>query len=89
MRPAVTVLTSLSDSDLAAVGQTPSAGQQVLRLAQLTKSSGLDGVVCSAHEIAPLRAALGPNFMLVVPGIRPTGSDLGDQRRVRAFGAGR
>jgi orotidine-5'-phosphate decarboxylase len=79
---AVTVLTSLSDSDLAAVGQTPSAGQQVLRLAQLTKSCGLDGVVCSAHEIAPLRAALGPDFLLVVPGIRPAGSDLGDQHRV-------
>src|SRR5476649_1764046 len=53
---AVTVLTSLSDNDLAAVGQTPSAGQQVLRLAGLAKSCGLDGVVCSAHEIAPLRA---------------------------------
>ena len=79
---AVTVLTSLSDADLAAVGQTFSAGEQVLRLAQLTKSSGLDGVVCSAHEIAPLRAALGPDFMLVVPGIRPAGSDLGDQQRV-------
>jgi orotidine-5'-phosphate decarboxylase len=79
---AVTVLTSLSDSDLAAVGQTPSAGEQVLRLAQLTKSSGLDGVVCSAHEIAPLRAALGSDFLLVVPGIRPAGTALGDQQRV-------
>jgi orotidine-5'-phosphate decarboxylase len=64
------------------VGQTPSAGEQVLRLAQLTKASGLDGVVCSALEIAPLRAALGPDFLLVVPGIRPAGSDLGDQQRV-------
>jgi orotidine-5'-phosphate decarboxylase len=81
---AVTVLTSLSDSDLAAVGQTPSAGEQVLRLAQLAKSCGLDGVVCSAHEIAPLRAALGPDFLLVVPGIRPAGSDLADQHRVMA-----
>jgi orotidine-5'-phosphate decarboxylase len=79
---AVTVLTSLSDHDLSTVGQAPSAGEQVLRLAQLTKSSGLDGVVCSAHEIAALRAALGPDFLLVVPGIRPAGSDLGDQRRV-------
>ncbi len=79
---AVTVLTSLSDSDLAAVGQAPSAGEQVLRLAQLAKSCGLDGVVCSALEIAPLRAALGRDFMLVVPGIRPAGSDLGDQHRV-------
>lgn len=79
---AVTVLTSLSDHDLAAVGQTPSSAEQVLRLAQLTKASGLDGVVCSAHEIAPLRAALGADFMLVVPGIRPAGSALGDQSRV-------
>jgi orotidine-5'-phosphate decarboxylase len=79
---AVTVLTSLSDSDLASVGVSASAGEQVLRLAQLTKASGLDGVVCSAHEIAPLRAALGPDFLLVVPGIRPKGSELGDQHRV-------
>ena len=79
---AVTVLTSLSDHDLALVGQTPSAGEQVLRLAQLTREAGLDGVVCSAHEIAALRAALGPDFMLVVPGIRPKGADLGDQQRV-------
>jgi len=79
---AVTVLTSLSDADLSAVGQTPSAGDQVLRLAHLAKSCGLDGVVCSAHEIAPLRAALGSDFMLVVPGIRPAGSALGDQHRV-------
>ena len=79
---AVTVLTSLNDSDLLAVGQTPSSGEQVLRLAQLAKSCGLDGVVCSAHEIAALRAALGPDFLLVVPGIRPAGSAQGDQRRV-------
>lgn len=79
---AVTVLTSLHDSDLLAVGQIPSAGEQVLKLAQLARSCGLDGVVCSAHEIAALRAALGPDFLLVVPGIRPAGSALGDQRRV-------
>jgi orotidine-5'-phosphate decarboxylase len=79
---AVTVLTSLSDEDLVAVGQTPPAQGQVLRLATLTRDCGLDGVVCSAHEIAPLRAALGPDFLLVVPGIRPAGSDLGDQQRV-------
>jgi orotidine-5'-phosphate decarboxylase len=79
---AVTVLTSLADDDLVAVGQTPPAADQVLRLATLTKHCGLDGVVCSAHEITPLRAALGPDFLLVVPGIRPAGSDMGDQRRV-------
>jgi orotidine-5'-phosphate decarboxylase len=79
---AVTVLTSLNDEDLIAVGQTPPAADQVLRLATLTKQCGLDGVVCSAHEIAPLRAALGPDFLLAVPGLRPAGAEVGDQRRV-------
>ena len=79
---AVTVLTSLSDGDLAAVGQHPPAADQVLRLAKLVKACGLAGAVCSAHEIAPLRAALGKDFMLVVPGIRPQGAALGDQTRV-------
>ena len=79
---AVTVLTSLDDTDLMAVGQVPPACDQVVRLATLTRDCGLDGVVCSAHEIAPLRAALGPDFLLVVPGIRPAGSAVGDQRRV-------
>ena len=79
---AVTVLTSLSDEDLTMVGQMPPARDQVLRLAALTRECGLDGVVCSAHEIAPLRAALGDDFLLVVPGIRPAGSALGDQQRV-------
>jgi orotidine-5'-phosphate decarboxylase len=91
---AVTVLTSLTDGDLLAVGQTPSSGEQVLKLAQLAKASGLDGVVCSAHEIAALRAAIAKDFLLVVPGIRPAGSALGDQKRVmgpaeaQAAGAG-
>ena len=79
---AVTVLTSLSDGDLAAVGQHPPAADQVLRLAKLVKACGLDGAVCSAHVIAPLRAALGKDFMRVVPGIRPQGAALGDQTRV-------
>lgn len=79
---AVTVLTSLDDSDLAAVGQTPPAGDQVKRLAALTQSCGLDGVVCSAHEAAALRALCGPDFRLVVPGIRPKGAEVGDQKRV-------
>jgi orotidine-5'-phosphate decarboxylase len=79
---AVTVLTSLDDGDLATVGQTPPAADQVARLAKLTKSAGLDGVVCSAHEAASLRAALGPDFKLIVPGIRPAGAATGDQKRV-------
>jgi orotidine-5'-phosphate decarboxylase len=79
---AVTMLTSLGDEDLPSVGLTPPVGDQVLRLASLTQQCGLDGVVCSAHEIARLRSELGPDFLLVVPGIRPAGAEVGDQRRV-------
>lgn len=79
---AVTVLTSLDDSDLDAVGQRGPAAEQVVRLAQLTKRSGLDGVVCSSREIGAIRKACGADFQLVVPGIRPVGGELGDQKRV-------
>ena len=79
---AVTMLTSLSDEDLPTVGLSPPVGDQVLRLASLARQCGLDGVVCSAHEIARLRSELGPDFLLVVPGIRPAGAAAGDQRRV-------
>jgi orotidine-5'-phosphate decarboxylase len=79
---AVTMLTSLSDEDLPSVGLVPPVADQVLRLASLAQQCGLDGVVCSAHEIARLRSELGPEFLLVVPGIRPAGSAVGDQRRV-------
>jgi orotidine-5'-phosphate decarboxylase len=67
---------------LPSVGLTPPVGDQVLRLASLAQQCGLDGVVCSAHEITRLRAELGPDFLLVVPGIRPAGVAVGDQRRV-------
>jgi orotidine-5'-phosphate decarboxylase len=79
---AVTLLTSLADEDLPSLGLQPPVGDQVVRLATLARDCGLDGVVCSAHEIARLRQELGPDFLLVVPGIRPAGSALGDQRRV-------
>jgi orotidine-5'-phosphate decarboxylase len=79
---AVTVLTSLSEADLGAVGQRGPAQDQVLRLATLTRDCGLAGVVCSAHEIALLRQTMGPDFLLVVPGIRPKGAAVGDQQRV-------
>jgi orotidine-5'-phosphate decarboxylase len=82
----VTVLTSIDDSLLSAVGQRGPAAEQVVRLARLAKQSGLDGVVCSAHEIAPLREACGREFSLVVPGIRPAGANLADQRRVMTPG---
>jgi orotidine-5'-phosphate decarboxylase len=79
---AVTVLTSLDDGVLDSVGQRGPAAEQVARLAALTKASGLDGVVCSAHELATVRAACGPDFLTIVPGIRPAGAAVGDQKRV-------
>lgn len=78
----VTVLTSLSDADLAELGYAESVRQRVLRLAALAKDSGLDGVVCSAMEAPALRRAHGRGFCLVTPGIRLAGDDAGDQRRV-------
>lgn len=79
---AVTILTSLSDHDLIELGITSSVEEQVLRLAELTKSTGLDGIVCSAQEVRKLRRQLGQNFKLITPGIRPAGSDSDDQKRV-------
>jgi len=78
----VTVLTSIDDGMLESVGQRGPASAQVVRLAQLAKRCGLAGVVCSAHEISVLRQACGKDFLLVVPGIRPAGAELADQRRV-------
>jgi orotidine-5'-phosphate decarboxylase len=79
---AVTVLTSLDDADLHATGIAASAPQQAQRLARLTADHGLDGVVCSAAEAPSLRAAFGPQFTLVTPGIRPAGSPKDDQARI-------
>ena len=79
---AVTVLTSLDDAGLERVGQKGPAGAQVERLAGLANACGLDGVVCSAHEIALVKKAAGAEFLAVVPGIRPAGAALGDQKRV-------
>lgn len=83
---AVTVLTSLDDGDLEAVGQRGPAGAQALRLARLAQDAGCDGVVCSPLEIAAIRRACGPGFLLVVPGIRPAGSAGDDQKRVMTPG---
>ena len=79
---AVTVLTSMDEQDLQGLGITVSPQEQVKLLAQLTKDSGLDGVVCSAQEAQSLKAQLGEEFKLVTPGIRPVGSDAGDQKRI-------
>ena len=78
----VTVLTSLDDDDLDAVGQRGPASDQTVRLANLARDSGLDGVICSPREIAALRTACGSDFLLVVPGIRPTWAAADDQKRI-------
>ncbi|WP_336993510.1 orotidine-5'-phosphate decarboxylase [Lelliottia amnigena] len=79
---AVTVLTSMDASDLLDLGVTLSPADQAERLARLTQNCGLDGVVCSAQEAVRFKSALGNNFKLVTPGIRPQGSEAGDQRRI-------
>ncbi|MBL0141263.1 MAG: orotidine-5'-phosphate decarboxylase [Betaproteobacteria bacterium] len=78
----VTVLTSLSDAELAGIGFAGSAAENVQRLARLAAASGLDGVVCSAHEAGMLRQAIGDHFVTVTPGIRLPGEAKGDQSRV-------
>lgn len=78
----VTVLTSMNAAELANTGITDEPEVQVLRLARLAGKAGLAGVVCSAWEINAIREACGPDFQLVVPGIRPAGADHGDQKRV-------
>ncbi|MEI6985464.1 MAG: orotidine-5'-phosphate decarboxylase [Rhodospirillaceae bacterium] len=78
----VTVLTSLTDRELYTVGQAIPVGDQVARLAALAQDAGLDGVVCSPHEIAIVRAQSKPGFTIMVPGIRPASSLYGDQKRV-------
>ncbi|GAB2900264.1 orotidine-5'-phosphate decarboxylase [Microbulbifer echini] len=77
----VTVLTSTTPEELAAAGVATPLGEHVLDLAVKARSCGLDGVVCSAREAKSLKAACGSDFKLVTPGIRPRGSDTGDQRR--------
>jgi len=78
----VTVLTSLSAQDFAELGCQRDIPGQVMTLATLCEQSGLDGVVCSAREADMLRREMPRDFRLVTPGIRPAGSDAGDQRRV-------
>jgi len=78
---AVTVLTSLDIQDMKEIGWQGSVEDNVLRLAELTHSAGLDGVVCSPREVVLLRARFGPDFQLVTPGIRPAGAGMNDQSR--------
>lgn len=79
---AVTVLTSMNEHELACIGLNVSPAEQVVRLGKLTQACGVPGVVCSAHEIPLLRKACGPDFKLVVPGIRPKDSAADDQKRI-------
>ena len=79
---AVTVLTSLNDDDMAILGINYPVKDLVKNLAKLTKDSGLAGVVCSAEEIVLVRKVCGKDFIIIVPGIRPEGSQKDDQKRV-------
>ncbi|HEV8548171.1 MAG TPA: orotidine-5'-phosphate decarboxylase [Polyangiaceae bacterium] len=80
---AVTVLTSLDDADLRAVGVSDATGPQALRLAKLAVAAGVPGLVCSAAEVRALREALGPEIVLVTPGIRlADNTKADDQKRV-------
>jgi orotidine-5'-phosphate decarboxylase len=78
----VTVLTSMAEDDLAAVGMDTDMQAQVARLAKLAKECGLDGVVCSPKEIRLVKEACGPDFKCIVPGIRPVWSSANDQKRI-------
>ncbi len=82
----VTVLTSMDDADLAAAGYAPSVEDLVAARARDAVAAGMDGIVCSPAEAARLRAAVGPDLVLVTPGVRPRGTDAGDQKRVMTPG---
>jgi len=84
---AVTVLTSLDAAELSALGVAADPLAQVLRLASLAVEAGARALVCSPQEVAAVRAEVGPDVLLVTPGIRPAGGDLGDQSRVATPGA--
>lgn len=78
----VSILTSLNQEGLKEIGITKNLNEEVVALTRLAKSSGLDGIVASTHEIKQIRNQYGSDFIIVTPGIRPTGSMLDDQKRV-------
>ena len=77
----ITVLTSLDQTDLQQIGVSASPDQQVTRLASLANASGIDGIVCSPHEIVAVRTHCGKDFTIITPGIRPHASPQNDQKR--------
>jgi orotidine-5'-phosphate decarboxylase len=83
---AVTCLTSLDQKDLGDIGVTRVLAEQVAALGTLAVNSGADGIVCSPQEVAAMRQRLGPKALLITPGVRPAGADVGDQKRVATPG---
>jgi orotidine-5'-phosphate decarboxylase len=83
---AVTVLTSLDEAALAAIGLVGPSRDAVRRLAALSVAAGAGAIVCSPHEVAAVRAEVGPDVVLITPGVRPAGSDTQDQARVATPG---
>ncbi|WP_036289187.1 orotidine-5'-phosphate decarboxylase [Methylosinus sp. PW1] len=83
---AVTVMTSYDDSDLAEAGYSVGVAELVSRRATQAKNAGIDGLILSPQEVAPMRALVGPKMALVTPGVRPAGAALGDQKRVMTPG---
>lgn len=86
---AVTVLTSLDDGDLADIGAVGPVAELVLRRARLAVAAGCHGVVASPHEAAAVRALVPADFLIVTPGVRPSGAEAGDQKRIASPGAAR
>lgn len=78
----VTVLTSMDDDDLAETGYAGAAGDLVVRRAEQAREIGMDGLICSPQELTRLRPLVGADMLLVTPGIRPAGADIGDQKRI-------
>ena len=79
---AITVLTSMDEAAMEQIGLTCPITDEAARLAALAKGSGIDGIVCSPREAAEMRELLGPDALIVTPGVRPAGAELGDQSRV-------
>ena len=79
---AITVLTSMSQDSLTEIGVESPVAEEAARLASLAQANGIDGIVCSPMEAQGMRELLGPDALIVTPGVRPAGAELGDQTRV-------